>query len=58
MIKVLDKELERKFKAIIKGNEQGAASEIVQTLKGLQDASGVKVCKAVTVTDSMYKEVR
>lgn len=59
MIKVLDKDLEKKVGKIIGENKKGdAASEIIQLLRGLQDASGVKICTAITVTDSMYREVR
>jgi len=60
MIKVLDKDLEAKFLEIIKSNQGGAekAAEIVATLKTLQDSGGLKLCRAVTQTDSMYREVK
>ena len=58
MIKVLDKELEAKVEEIIEDNTKAtAAPKIIQLLKDLQDASGVKICRAVNVNSSAYKEV-
>ena len=51
MKKVLDKDLE---KVIGKMN----ATEIVALLKGLQDASGLKVCQNVSKDDLAYREVK
>ncbi len=31
--------------------------EVIALLKKLQDASGLKVCTAITVTDPAYREV-
>jgi len=56
MKKVLDKELEKKLQGIIE--EGGDASQIIVTLKELQDASGLKVCTAVTKTDPAYRPVK
>ncbi len=50
MKKVLDTALERKL-----GGKK--ASEVIAILKELQDASGLKICQNVTVTDRAYKEV-
>lgn len=60
MIKVLDAELEAKVLEIFKGTKSGQekAAMVVATLKDLQDSSGLKVCRAVTQADSMYKEVK
>ena len=60
MKKVLDKALERKFGMVIGAAEdkKAAASQIIGILKELQDASGVKVCTAVTKTDVAYREVK
>lgn len=59
MIKVLDKALEKKIGAIVRENKkEDAAPLIIQVLKNLQDASGLKLCRAVTAEDSMYKEVQ
>ena len=51
MKKVLDKDLERKI------NEIKEAHEVVELLKKLQDASGLKVCQVVTKGDPCLKEV-
>lgn len=56
MKKVLDRALERKIDGIIK--DGGKAPEIVAFLKELQDASGVKVCQAVSKEDVAYREVK
>lgn len=59
MKKVLDKALENKVGGIIKENKkEDAAPQVIQLLKGLQDASGLKICQAVNPTSSMYKEVK
>ena len=57
MKKVLDKDLERKIDGIVEGDGEDRAAEIIAVLKGLQDASGLKVCTAVTKTDVAYREV-
>ena len=58
MKKVLDKDLEKKVEGIIsKGKSGESAAQIILLLKELQDASGVKICTAITVTDVAYKEV-
>ena len=51
MKKVLDKDLEAK----IKGMKSG---EVISLFKELQDASGLKVCTAITKTDPAYKEIK
>lgn len=56
MKKVHDKALEAKIKGIIKESTEPEV-DIVNLLKGLQDASGVKICQNVTLTDPTYKEV-
>lgn len=59
MIKVLDKALEKKVDEIIKENKkEDAAPLVIQLLKELQDSGGLKLCRAVTAEDSMYKEVK
>ena len=50
MKKVLDAALEKK----LAGKK---ASEIIALLKELQDASGLKICQNITITDKAYKEV-
>ncbi len=56
MNKLLDKDLEYKIAGVLK--EGGKASEVVEILRNLQDASGLKICTAVTKTDPAYKEVK
>lgn len=60
MKKVLDKDLEKKVGGIIVDAEspKEAASNIVTTLKELQDASGLKICQAVSKEDVAYREVK
>jgi hypothetical protein len=50
MKKVLDQELEMAIK-------KKTPSEVIALLKELQDASGLKVCTAVTTTDPAYRKV-
>jgi len=50
MKKVLDKALEKKIEGM-------KPPEIIATLKELQDASGLKICTAVTKTDPAFREV-
>ena len=60
MIKVLDKELEEVLMGIIEEEKDSmvAASEVVVALKGIQDASGMKICTAVTKGDPCLKELK
>lgn len=60
MKKVLDKALEKKLGGVIGGakDSKEAASQVVTTLKGLQDASGLKICQAVSKDDLAYREVK
>jgi hypothetical protein len=51
MKKVLDKDLEKK----IIGME---AFEVIEVLRKLQDASGIKICQNVNKKDPAYKEVK
>lgn len=50
MRKVLDKDLTLALEGL-------SAEETVARLKGLQDASGLKVCTAITKTVPAYMEV-
>ncbi len=50
MKKVLDKALEEKIEGM-------TPEEVIALLKELQDASGIKICQNVTVTDKAYREV-
>lgn len=52
MKKVLDKDLEKKIADL---KDAGA---IVEFLRELQDASGLKVCQNVSKEDLAYKEVK
>jgi len=54
MKKVAEKELEVKVDEIMKN---GSAVEIVELLKNLQDASGLKVCQNPSSTDASYKKI-
>ena len=58
MKKVLDQELEKKIEQIIQKDSKKAPQQILLTLKDLQDASGLKVCTAITKTDVAYREVK
>ena len=60
MKKVLDKALEKKIEGIIAGGKgsKESAVEVVSTLKGLQDAGGLKVCQNVSKDDVAFREVK
>jgi len=58
MKKVLDKALEKKVAGIIEVKGSEAAASVIDLFKELQDASGVKICTAVTKTDPAYMEVK
>lgn len=60
MKKVLDKALEKKVKGLIDGADDSAdaASQVIETFRELQDASGLKVCQKVTKTDVAYRGVK
>lgn len=51
MKKVLDVALEKKI-------TDKTAAQIIAIFKELQDASGLKVCQAVSKTDAAYREVK
>jgi len=57
MKKVLDKDLEKAVDVIVNESETPAA-DIVGLLRETQDASGVKVCTAVTITDPAYVAIK
>ena len=58
MKKVLDRDLEGKVAGIIGGPGSKAKSvEIVDALKELQDAGGLKVCMNINKADPAYREV-
>jgi hypothetical protein len=51
MKKVLDQELEKKIKGM-------SATEVIATIKELQDASGIKICQNINKEDVAYREVK
>ena len=55
MKKVLDKALEIRIDGMIEDGKSGV--DIVNLLKDIQDASGLKVCQNITAGDPAYKEV-
>jgi hypothetical protein len=56
MKKVNEQQLKDKIKSIIQDSTE-PESDIVNLLKGLQDASGVKICQNTNADDAAYKEV-
>ena len=60
MIKVLDKDLEKKILKIVRsdGTDEGISEWIVTFLKELQDSSGLKICQNVSKDDPAYREVK
>jgi len=55
MKKVLDKALEARIKELNKG--ETPEKDIVDFLKEVQDAGGVKICQNVTETDVAYRKI-
>lgn len=56
MKKVNEQQLKDKIKSIIQDSTE-PENDIVNLLKGLQDASGVKICQNTNADDAAYKEV-
>jgi hypothetical protein len=59
MKKVLDKALKAKIAGIIKDEKvEDKAEGIVDALRGLQDASGIKICQNINAGDPAVIEVK